>query len=592
MNPPRVHASHPLPSYYSPIYQLKSTPFSHFFLCAAIESKKANLKGIRTSQMTIVSVTPYVPSSPSFPPPAPPSQPKRKALFNIFSRRSSSATPPPPVYKETLQPLSGKYRDAILPSNFQYSRSIFNGMEYRCRNIGSDGWEKVVKGMLLTGSPTISHHSTHTPFVQLQEILHSSHSSACITLTPAGKEKGLPPIPPFPIPTWVYNSTCGSLRSDVCAALMLAVATKVKDLHQSKYAHRNINSETVWVSIAFQPTNCTEEDIVVDLRGEEISEDLVKATSNSQDNPGLGMGVFRIQTHDIGYTGPRWLRCLSSEVADSEDCGSGDLENDDPTVERIRVGNTRGYIPPETIKSCGGSSSVGSSSGKSVSRKSTAEDAFALGALLRDICTGVPPHVTVEAYKRKWTARLATPAHRQEAEKTLLGITDLASVDFDCLKLMRGLLNSDKVKRLEVADIFSSPFIKKHASPTAKPPSAPIIISKPSSGQEEIEGVPGYIKDEFNTLMKTPVLEGMMQSKPSDKSNQSAKPKLVSSPVSPASTRRLSENEESIQFDLSPTESSSWSRHLDDNDKEEEEEEEGEGEGEGEKEEIKEQEGV
>ena len=89
-----------------------------------------------------------------------------------------------------------------------------------------------------------------------------------------------------------------------------------------------------------------------------------------------------------------------------------------------------------------------------------------------------------------------------------------------------------------------------------------------------------------------------MQSKPSDKSNQSAKPKLVSSPVSPASTRRLSENEESIQFDLSPTESSSWSRHLDDNDKEEEEEEEekeeeeGEGEGEGEKEEIKEQEGV
>ena len=51
---------------------------------------------------------------------------------------------------------------------------------------------------------------------------------------------------------------------------MLAVATKVKDLHQSKYAHRNINSETVWLSIAFQPTNCTEEDIVVDLREEEI----------------------------------------------------------------------------------------------------------------------------------------------------------------------------------------------------------------------------------------------------------------------------------------------------------------------------------
>ena len=69
---------------------------------------------------------------------------------------------------------------------------------------------------------------------------------------------------------------------------MLAVATKVKDLHQSKYAHRNINSETVWVSIAFQPTNCTEEDIVVDLRGEEISEDLVKVRNLG----GLFCGVW------------------------------------------------------------------------------------------------------------------------------------------------------------------------------------------------------------------------------------------------------------------------------------------------------------
>ncbi|GMH72361.1 hypothetical protein TL16_g05894 [Triparma laevis f. inornata] len=66
-----------------------------------------------------------------------------------------------------------------------------------------------------------------------------------------------------------------------------------------------------------------------------------------------------------GYTGPRWLRCLSSEVADSDTTTTTDLE-DDPTVERIRSGATRGYICPETIRSCSGSSSVGSSSGKSV----------------------------------------------------------------------------------------------------------------------------------------------------------------------------------------------------------------------------------
>ena len=123
---------------------------------------------------------------------------------------------------------------------------------------------------------------------------------------------------------------------------------------------------------------------------------------------------------------------------------------------------------------------------------------------MRDVCTGVPPHVTVDAFKKKWTARLATPAFRVEAEKVLLGITDLASVDFDCLKLMRGLLNSDKNKRLSVSDILVSPFITKHLAPGEKE-TAPIVISKPTSGQEELEGVPGYIKDEFNTLMDSTI---------------------------------------------------------------------------------------
>ncbi|GMI14643.1 hypothetical protein TrLO_g7170 [Triparma laevis f. longispina] len=502
MNKPRVHSNSPLPSYYTPLYELPASPFSRFFVCASIDSKKADLKRISTAPITIVSVTSYVPSVPILPPPLQPPS-KKKSVFNFFGRSRSSQQQGPavPAYKELLQPLSGKYRDAILPSNFQYSKSIYDGLEYRCRNIGSDGWEKVVKGMLLTGSKEISHHSTHTPFFQLQEILHSSHAS--ITLTAAGKEKGLPVINSFPIPTWIYNSTRGSLRADVSAALLVAVAKKVKELHQSKYAHRNINSETVWISIAFHPTSKTEEDIIVDLRGEEICEDLVKATSNSDQQAGLGTGVFRHQTSDLGYTGPRWLRCLSSEVADSDTTTTTDLE-DDPTVERIRSGATRGYICPETIRSCSGSSSVGSSSGKSVSKKSTAEDAFAMGALLRDVCTGVPPHVTVDAFKKKWTARLATPAFRVEAEKVLLGITDLASVDFDCLKLMRGLLNSDKNKRLSVSDILVSPFITKRLAPGEKE-TAPIVISKPTSGQEELEGVPGYIKDEFNTLMDSTI---------------------------------------------------------------------------------------
>ena len=462
---------------------------------------------------------------------------------------------------------------------------------------GETGWEVIIRSFILA-CPTPCQNpaellvsccalGSFTPALTLQTIIHGFMQQ--VEKHHLTNHCGPTNLHNVTIPLYVFNAMHGragggSISLPVVREIVRQLLKQVKEIHKSKYVHRNINCCTVVVRFAMERAGRSMADCVkVELHGDEIMEDLLKGKtgerrkkqvevfrakgSDVQSNDGRNIrggnvkgkgdnsdggsenrarnseggsvsSVTPVKTLD--FDGPRWLRCLSAEIdsysaapdtkplkmtSSAESSYTSEL-NDNVLMHRLRSADTttRGFIPPETLRRISQSSSQSvetSSTTLSVSTKEAmAEDVYGIGAVLRHAVTGVPPHLTVDAYIQKLQAKLKLDPTSSSAIKALEGITLLSEVNYTCLKLMRDMLNSNISKRVSVNGALSSGWFEEEKSRNVSTREgskekkkkksildggdSAIMIMKPLQGMRG-DTVPGYIKDEFNMLMEPKV---------------------------------------------------------------------------------------
>jgi len=178
---------------------------------------------------------------------------------------------------------------------------------------------------------------------------------------------------------------------------------------------------------------------------------------------------------------------------------------------------TRGFIPPETIRLLTTIPPSTATATKALCNPTTIQsgDVYAIGAVMRHVLTGVPPHLTISSYLSKLNKRLEMKPACKVTRRAIEGVRGMEDIEYGALKVMRDCLNTEVGMRAKVGEVLKSNWLKTPdpSSPTSLKKSrlksildrgdgGPVMITKPSNGESTgWGGVPGYIKDEFNRLM-------------------------------------------------------------------------------------------
>ncbi|GMI35662.1 hypothetical protein TrCOL_g4761 [Triparma columacea] len=404
---------------------------------------------------------------------------------------------------------------------------VWNNSLYLLRIYPSHGWDALISfsppssplASTVIRSPYSSPSLAFSPPLSLQTIIHGFPSP--LRTHPLTKHPGPGNLHELNMPSWIFVAGGsrvggGGLIVAVVKAIMKQLLRKVKEIHQSAYVHRNINSLTVECRFAYDGgvegrRGEVDEYVMVEVLGEEIAVDV---WTKEYDNKGQPTNtVFRSNSIDacrhppptsspemtsppLLFQGPRWLRCLSDEIeiyntavlrSSDEDqhppslqastlTSSSSTISSDTLARRINANSsttTRGFIPPETIKKISESTCLSPSEEDAgnwvveVTKREEhdkvllrAEDVYGCGAILRHMVTGVPPHLTIASYVAKLEKRLSLQPECPTTLRAIEGVTHLARVGYGCLKLMRDMLNSDVEKRITIATALSSPWLK------------------------------------------------------------------------------------------------------------------------------------